>query len=454
MSDVLKQIYNACDPLEAASAEYYLDCSAARGSSALTREFQRHLDLATDYRCFLFSGHSGCGKSSELRQLQHELAHPVSPNKRYFPILLDVHDYLDEYDAAPIDILLAIVSEVAAELRQVGRELKDNYFVKRLNEIRQYFLSEAEINEGDLSLSGAKLKILRLKRDPTARQRVREALEDQLSTMLEEIGTVFDEARLELQRIKPKAGEQRYTDTVLILDNLEKIERVSDRKKGLEAQRELFIEGAPQLTGLKTHVIYTVPLRLVRSDGPQLQQRYGRAPFVLPMIKVSERGTRPPKPFQQGIDCLRALLQRRLSGHSLAEIFNEDALGFLLRYSGGNVRTLMAFVQRTCIYNTTLPLSLDAAHYAIQETVRIFSTSIPESHWAKLAELDRSPDQMIPGGDDDYLLMLDQLSVLEYINGGVQNSFDAAEPWYAVHPIVRELRKFKTASDALSKVAR
>lgn len=38
--DVLKQIYNACDPYEPATAQYYLDCGEARGGSALTREFQ------------------------------------------------------------------------------------------------------------------------------------------------------------------------------------------------------------------------------------------------------------------------------------------------------------------------------------------------------------------------------------------------------------------------------
>ena len=80
MSDHLKHIYNACDPFLAASAEYYYDCSEARGSGSLTLEFQRHLGLAEDYLSFLFSGHLGCGKSSELRSLARTLEResPVS----------------------------------------------------------------------------------------------------------------------------------------------------------------------------------------------------------------------------------------------------------------------------------------------------------------------------------------------------------------------------------------
>jgi len=59
---------------------------------------------------------------------------------------------------------------------------------------------------------------------------------------------------------------------------------------------------------------------------------------------------------------------------------------------------------------------------------------------------------MIPNGDDDYLAMLENLSILEYRNGGDNDSFSAAEPWYAVHPVVRELKRFKEACASLGKV--
>ncbi len=405
MDDILKQIYNACDPDKPATDEYYLDCSSARGSSALTQKFQSHLELTKpgDYLRFLFSGHLGCGKSSELEQLRHALMHPISPHSRYFPVLLE--------------------------------------------EVKQYFLSDLELSEGVLSLGAAKLKIQRLKRDPTARQRVREALQSQMSTMLEEMNTVFDEARIALKKIKPQADGQSYTDIVLILDNLEKIQRMNGQKEGLESQRELFIERAPQLTGLQTHVIYTVPLRLVRSDGPQLQQPYGIAPFVLPMVKVIERGTQ--RPFQSGMDCLRALLKKRLSGLALDEAFALEAMDFLLKYSGGHVRNLMMFVREACTYGE-VPIPLKAAHQAIAPTVRLYSSAIPDSHWEKLARLDSASRQKIPNSEDAYLMMLENLSILEYVNGGSDTLFADVQPWYAVNPIVRELQEFKEARSALS----
>jgi hypothetical protein len=454
MNEFLKRIYNACEPYEPATPEYYYDCAEVRGHNALAQRFLSHLNLSDDNIRFLFSGHVGSGKSSELEQLRHALANPTPPCKRYFPVLLNIIEYLDDFDVAPSDILLAIVTEMSATLRKdAGIELKDNYFVKRINEFKSALFSDVEINEAEVSLGVLKTTIQRLRRDPVARDQVRAALEPRMSRVLEEVNLVFDRARLEIKKLKVKAGEQPYTDFVLILDNLEKIQRTSDKKEGLEAQRELFLERAPQLTALKAHVIYTVPLQIARSDGPQLKQRYGVEPFVLPMIKIFERGT--TQMFPDGDEIMRALLQKRLGDLSLTGVFEEAALEFLLKYSGGHVRSLMTFVQEACSYATSLPITLEAAHRAIQQTARTYSTAILESHWAKLAQLDRSDAQKIENGDQDYLLMLEQLSVLEYMDGGDGGPFEVedVEPWYAVNPIVRELQKFKAAAAALSRIS-
>ena len=47
--------------------------------------------------------------------------------------------------------------------------------------------------------------------------------------------------------------------------------------------------------------------------------------------------------------------------------------------------------------------------------------------------------------------MLENLSIMEYINGGNEDTFAEAEPWYAVNPIVRELKKFKDAINTANK---
>jgi hypothetical protein len=392
--DVLKDLYNACNPVVPATAEYYMDCSAVRGSNALTRQFQGELSKTTEPLFFLFSGHIGSGKSSELEHLRHTLEQPSASTsfKRYFPILLDAGEYLDEYDVTPTDILLAIVAEVSAALKEKeGIELKDSYFIRRFNEIKEFFLSDAEIKaEAELTLWGVKVGVQRLKKDPDARRKVRERLIPKMTSILTEISTVFEEARLKLAQKTNAQGVQRYADIVLIMDNLEKIQRIDGRNEGEESQRELFIERAPQLMGLGAHIVYTIPLRLVRSHGPQLERIYGTSPFVLPMIKVKERDGQTP--YEAGRQSLRDLLQKRARDVPLDRIFAPDALDWLITYCGGHVRDLMGFVRRACNEVNGLPIDLRAAKRALKPTVALYSTSIPASYWPKLARLERSPD--------------------------------------------------------------
>lgn len=454
MTNPLKNLYNACNPLTPASPAHYMDCSAVRGGKALTAQFRNKLAMAENqFLCFLFSGHIGCGKSSELHHLARELENPkpVAPHKRYFPVILDAGEYLDDYDVTPTDIHLAIVAELAATLREKGvGELKDNYFVRRFNEIKSFFLTERELGEGELSLGIAKARIQRLKKAPEARKQVREKLLPQMTSILSEINTVFDNARLLLKKMKSPGGDA-FADFVLILDNLEKIQRIAGHTEGEASQKELFIERAPQLMGLSAHVIYTIPLTLIFSHGPQLKAIYGFPPFVLPMIKIMERGTR--KPYEEGRQALRDLVQHRAGDTPLESLFESEALDWLLTYSGGHTRDLMAFVQEACTYVDGPPITLQAAQRALGQTVSLYSTSIPASHWPKLAGLERSPDQDIDNNDPDIRQMLEQLTVLAYSNGGdAQDAFTPETPWYAVNPIVRELPQFKAALEDLNKV--
>jgi hypothetical protein len=93
MSDVLTRLYQACDPLAPATVEYYVDCSAVRGNNAFTQQFIREISRSApaSYLHYLFSGHIGGGKSSELEHLRHTLEtwQPANGERRFFPIFLD-----------------------------------------------------------------------------------------------------------------------------------------------------------------------------------------------------------------------------------------------------------------------------------------------------------------------------------------------------------------------------
>src|SRR5262249_47590027 len=134
-------------------------------------------------------------------------------------------------------------------------------------EVKRYLLSDVEVNEGEASWGWGKAKVQRMRTDPTARMEVRKTLFPQTSTLLEEINLAFVEARLALKTHIPTDGGARYSDFVLILDNLEKIQRLANNEQGEASQRALFIESAPQFTALDAHVVFTIPLPLVRKEA-------------------------------------------------------------------------------------------------------------------------------------------------------------------------------------------
>ncbi len=428
IQELLKKTYNACDPRPPASEAYYLDCGIARGSGDLTEEFIREIRNANDWLCFLFSGHLGCGKSSELVQLARALERGQSLGRCYLPVVVDVNDYLDDYDVAATDILLAIVTQLAATLRTQGKELKKSWLIQRAREAADVLFSDVNID--NVELYNAKVKLL--KSDPSARQKVREALKPMLGGIVDEVNTVFDDARTQLKRLQPG-----YQDFVVIVDNLEKIQRVGKKEVGLDSQLELFIENSRHLTGLNAHLVYTVPLPVARRAAGQLQSIYGPL-HVLPMVKVEERGTHHL--YNAGHNCLRDILQKRLGNVSVKDFFVSDALNLLLKYSGGHVRGFMANVQRTVSYANNTPIPLEAVHKALQQPIRNASVGFSKRQWGLLSDLEASDDQQIDYADPDYLQLLENLSIFEYINGsGAANIVLSNRPWYAVNPILREL---------------
>ncbi|MCC2671246.1 MAG: hypothetical protein K0Q72_3717, partial [Armatimonadetes bacterium] len=144
---MLSDLYNACDPLKPATPAQYVDAKGVRGGNAFTRLFLNQLSRAItnpgSYLLVLFSGHVGSGKSSELEHLEHYLVSGelLPGGKRFLAVRMDAEEYLDHHDVATSDILLAIVAELAATLKdEKGIELKDSYFQKRLDELKGFFL--------------------------------------------------------------------------------------------------------------------------------------------------------------------------------------------------------------------------------------------------------------------------------------------------------------------------
>ncbi len=119
----LKTAFRVCntDPLEGEDLDrYYVDLSEVRKTKAIasisTRlEFQESEQFTT----ILFTGHSGCGKSTELKLIQKQ------SEKDYRIIYLEVNEETDINDVSYTDLYLIVIKQVEFELRKLKLKLDD-----------------------------------------------------------------------------------------------------------------------------------------------------------------------------------------------------------------------------------------------------------------------------------------------------------------------------------------
>jgi ABC-type iron transport system FetAB ATPase subunit len=119
-TDIL-DVYQACHPetpLEPGDPRY-VDLREVRGGRNLARVIYRRIASTepSDYHQHLITGHRGCGKSTELKQIKGALE-----DEDLFCVYFDVEEVLDVQDLKYLDVLLAVARVVA---RVVGERLDD-----------------------------------------------------------------------------------------------------------------------------------------------------------------------------------------------------------------------------------------------------------------------------------------------------------------------------------------
>jgi hypothetical protein len=114
----LKEAYRVCElrPLGSEDIQrYYVDLSKVRKTKAIDQintilSFQEPEEFTT----ILFTGHRGCGKSTELKRIQEKW------QQDYLIIYLEADQEIDIKDARYTDLYLVIIKQVEYELRKLG----------------------------------------------------------------------------------------------------------------------------------------------------------------------------------------------------------------------------------------------------------------------------------------------------------------------------------------------
>ncbi|MCD8490101.1 MAG: KAP family NTPase [Desertifilum sp.] len=432
----LRRFYQACNPGEplsmsnAEERQYYIDFSPVRGGRIIEALERTIADLSPNQpTCQLFTGHIGCGKSTELLRLKAGL------ERRDFHVVYfeSSHD-LELNDVDVTDILLAIAGQVSESLEAIKIRLQPGYFASLFAELSDFLHTPIELSgEAELSLGIGKLTA-KTKESPNLRHRMRNWLEPRTNSILQAIN---DEILLKADAELKRRGKQGL---VVIVDNLDRVDLRPMPVSGRSQPEYLFIDRGEQLRKLKCHVVYTIPLSLIFSNECEtLKNRLGGGltPKVLPMVPVR---LRTGDECVAGMSLLRQMVLKRAfpdpaiatESEQILAIFDTSAtLDRLCWISGGHVRNLLGLLY-SCLQQQDPPLSKDCLESVIRERRDYLISSIDDREWELLFQVVK---QQMVRGDIEYQTLLRSQWVYEYR--------DSEGSWFCINPALAETRKFQ-----------
>ena len=444
-----KRFFKATDPsktLLADSAEdkkYYIDFSTVRGGKVV-EDLKDNISLFSDGQptCQLFTGHIGCGKSTEILQLKQQLE-----GEGFHVVYFESSQDMEMGDVDLTDILLAIARRVVDSLEAIKVKTEAKGFRAMLNGAVKILTTEIELStevdvpgvgkieantSGEFSLSMGIGKLsAKTKDSPDMRSKLRGYMEPKTNGLLDLINNeILVPAISDLK----KMGKEGI---VVIVDNLDRVDD-SPKPWGRPQTEYLFVDRAEQLRKLQCHVVYTMPLALRFSrDYGTLTARFMTDPIVLPMVPVVRRDG---SPHQEGISLLRQMILSRVMPdnteterlNAINQVFDSiETLDRLCFASGGHVRNIMRLLNDALRKQRGLPVTLEVLEDTIRKRRNELVLSIDDEEWKLLRQVNSTKKVV---GDVGYQTLIRSMYVYEYQ--------DENGSWFEVNPVLATAQEF------------
>lgn len=244
------RFFKACNPSRtlmvgnAEDRQYYIDFASVRGGKII-EELGRTITRISpeEPTCQLFTGHIGCGKSTELQRLRAQLE-----QQGFHVVYFESSQDLDMADVDITDILLSVARQVSASLEAISIKLKPSYFVNLFQEVVDFLQTPIDLAaEAELSLGIGKITA-KTQAAPKLRHQLRQYLEPRTNSILQSINEeLLGRAKWELKR-RGKEG------LVVIIDNLDRVDMRPVTANGRSQPEYLFIDRGEQLQIGRAHV--------------------------------------------------------------------------------------------------------------------------------------------------------------------------------------------------------
>ncbi|NEQ07068.1 MAG: ATP-binding protein [Moorea sp. SIO4E2] len=429
----LQTFYRATNPSKTLAVDneddrkYYIDFSSVRGGQIIEKLRKKIAIFSPNQpTCELFTGHIGCGKSTELLRLKVDLE-----RSGFHVVYFESDQDLEMSDVDISDILLAIARRVSESLEDAGISLQPGYFQRLFGEVKDILQTPMELSEVEFSVGIATITS-QAKASPKQRDKLRGYLEPRTNGLIEAINQEVLEPAINKLKQTGKKG------LVVIVDSLDRVDSIQKPFGRLQPEY-LFADRGAQLRGLSCHVVYTIPLSLrFSNDFGMVTERFMTDPEVLPMVPVHLRNG---SKHEKGIALLRQMVlarafpdlepNQRLS--KITAIFDSaESLDRLCGASGGHVRNLLRFLNDWIMEEGKLPLSRNGLERMIKAQLHKLVLAITNDEWDLLGKVAKEKKVT---GDDGYQILIRSRFVYEY--------YDQEEPWFDVNPILAEAKELQ-----------
>lgn len=356
---------------------------------------------------FYFSGHRGCGKSTELL---HILSNPEI-QKKFWPINFSIRDEADIIDIDFRDILLAIGSRLFRTYRKAGGELPDQ-LLKELNSWRGKVQKEINttlngpVSEYEIGASIDAFFVnagMKMKLEPATRVELRQVFEKDITGLIAVINSIAAAIYVREKRVP-----------LILIDDMDKPE--------LSAATAIFHDQRAIMMQPNCAIVYTVSSALFYSK--EFDAIRDQAIFLPNITLHSPR--KPDSYIEEGYKILSRFVSNRMS----LEYIEDKALQNAITYSGGVFRE-MARIMRSAIGRAR-------RQKAAQVTVRDIDWAATEIRNEYRRILDKKDLELLKKISQTNRLeynnrlqpLMQLLAVLEYRNG---------DNWCDIHPVLRKM---------------
>ena len=354
---------------------------------------------------YFFSGHRGCGKSTELNRL----AADEEIRQKFFVVKYSVKGVCDVENLNYVDVLFSVGAQLFLQYVDSGRELRPELMadleawkssiVERVSEEERSF--GTSIGGG---IQGFFFSMLaKISAEDTTRKIIREVIEPRLSELIEKINLIVAD-------IEGREGKS----VLVIIDDLD--------KPKLEQATEIFYNNHTAITQPVCHIIYTVPISMFfAQEFIAIRDRK----FSLPNIKLHAKNDRTSR-HEPGYDLLKTFIFKRMK----EDLIEPDAVDLAIEMGAGVFREsayIMQIAADSAIERGRDRIIKEDVKKAERERRSDFKRILQTDDYDILEEVYKNNDIR---GIERIGHLLHNLSVLEYEND---------ENWCDIHPTLENV---------------